>query len=205
MAETRIPTKGNLLASKKSLALAKTGYDLLDRKRQVLLREMMSMMDKVKVLREQITESYQLGYFYLQQANMSTGVIADIANSIHEENSVKLRFRSVMGVEIPAIEIDDKPLVMEYGFAETSSKVDEAYIQFNKIKKLTMLLAEVDNGVYRLAKAISSTQKRANALKNIVIPNLSENIKVIGEALEEKEREEFSRLKVIKAKQTKTA
>ena len=69
------PTKGNLLKTKKSLELAKVGYDLLDRKRNVLIREMMLLMDKVKILRNEVTDSYSLGYYLLQQANISTGVI----------------------------------------------------------------------------------------------------------------------------------
>ena len=54
----------------------------------------------------------------------------------------------------------------------TSSLVDEAYIQFDRVKKLTAELAEVENSVYRLATAVGKTQKRANALKNIIIPPL---------------------------------
>ena len=63
---------------------------------------------------------------------------------------------------------------------------------------VTVELAEVENSVYRLANAIRKTQKRANALKNIIIPRFDETVKFITEALEEKDREEFSRLKVIK-------
>ena len=77
-------------------------------------------------------------------------------------------------------------------------------MQFQKVKDLTMVLAEVDNSVYRLAHAIRKTQKRANALKNIVIPNFEYTVKFITDALEEKEREEFSRQKVIKANKEKT-
>ena len=61
------------------------------------------------------------------------------------------------------------------------------------------MLAEVDNSVFRLANAIKKTQTRANALKNIVIPRYEETVKVIENSLEEREREEFSRQKVIKA------
>jgi len=201
MADIKVfPTKGNLLATKKSLELAKIGYDLLDRKRNVLIREMMLLMDKVKLLRNEITDSYTLGYFLLQQANISTGVINDIATSVTEENTIKVTYRSVMGVELPNVSFDKKTPKLEYGFTESNSRVDEAYIQFHKIKGLTIVLAEIDNSVYRLANAIRKTQKRANALKNIVIPNLEMTVKFITEALEEKEREEFSRLKVIKAK-----
>ena len=78
--------------------------------------------------------------------------------------------------------------------------LDEAYRSFIKVKKLTAELVEIENSVYRLADAISKTQKRANALKNIVIPRFEGNAKFIADALEEKEREEFSRLKVIKKK-----
>ena len=81
----------------------------------------------------------------------------------------------------------------------TGSLVDEAYIEFDRVKKLTAELAEVENSVYRLATAVNKTQKRANALKNIVIPRLTSTVKFISDSLEEKEREEFSRLKVIKA------
>ena len=93
--------------------------------------------------------------------------------------------------------------VIPYGLEESNSRIDEAYFQFQKVKETTMLLAEVDNTVYRLAHAISTTQKRANALKNIVIPRYEAQIRNISADLEEKEREEFSRMKVIKANKEK--
>ena len=63
---------------------------------------------------------------------------------------------------------------------------------------LTAQLAEIENSVCRLADAVEKTQKRSNALNNIMIPRLEETVKFITQALDEKEREEFSRLKVIK-------
>lgn len=196
-------TKGNLLQAKKSLALAKMGFDLMDRKRNVLIREMMTLVDKVKLMRNEITDAYAKGYYYLQQANVSTGVITNITSQIKLDNSVRITYRSVMGVEVPSVIYESKPIEMDYGLVDTNSRVDEAYIQFQKVKELTMILAEVDNSVYRLASAIRKTQKRANALKNIVIPNFEYTVKFISDALEEKEREEFSRLKVIKSSKEK--
>ena len=198
------PTKGNLIASKKSLSLARMGYDLLDRKRNVLIREMMMLVDKVKLLREEITQAYATAYYLLQQANISTGVISDIASSVHVETGVHVTYRSVMGIEVPSVTIDPSPIKMEYGFDESNSRVDEAYIQFHRVKELTVVLAEVDNSVYRLANSIKKTQKRANALKNILIPRFEETVKFITDALEEKDREEFSRLKVIKRQKNKS-
>jgi len=71
-------------------------------------------------------------------------------------------------------------------------------MNFLKVKELTIKLAEIENSVYKLAYAVKRTQKRVNALKNIVIPRFEKNIHSISGSLEEKEREEFSRLKVIK-------
>ncbi len=66
------------------------------------------------------------------------------------------------------------------------------------MKELTIKLSMVENSAYRLATSISKTQKRANALKNITIPTYEALVTNISNALEEKDREEFTRLKVIK-------
>ena len=198
MALKVVPTKGNLIAMKKSLQLANLGYSLMDQKRYVLIKEMMSLLDDVKVIREQITSSYQEAYDALQEANISMGLISDIVNSIPEDYGISIAYRSVMGVEIPKISYNKQPLKMTYDIERSNSKVDYAYNCFYKVKQLTVLLAEVENSVYRLANTIRKTQKRANALKNISIPRFESTVKVITEALEEKEREEFTRQKVIK-------
>jgi len=205
MATQVAATKGNLIAKKKSLALAKNGYDLMDRKRNILIKEMMSLVDKVKELRGQIQEAYDLGYYLLQRANIHSGIISNISEQIPVETGIQVTYRSVMGVEVPEIIIENthKEDEIPYGLEESNSYIDEAYLQFQKVKQITMILAEVDNSVYRLANSISKTQKRANALKNIVIPRYEAEIKQISSSLDEKEREEFSRMKVIKANKEK--
>ncbi|MGN1088803.1 MAG: V-type ATP synthase subunit D [Huintestinicola sp.] len=199
MAEQIFPTKGNLLNVKKSLALAKLGYELLDRKRNVLIRELMMMVDAAKALRGSITDTYKDAYAALQRANITMGLISRIAEGMPVENSVSVSYRSVMGCELPKVTLDMSPSRMPYGFENTDGNVDVAYISFSRVKQMTAMLAEVDNGVFRLASAIKKTQTRANALKNIVIPRYESTVKFIENSLEEKEREEFSRQKVIKA------
>ena len=198
MALKVVPTKGNLIAMKKSLQLANLGYNLMDQKRNVLIKEMMTLLDDVKIIRDQITSSYQEAYDALQEANISMGLISSIVNSTPEDYGISIAYRSVMGVEIPKISYNQQPLKMTYDIERSNSKVDYAYNCFYRVKQLTVLLAEVENSVYRLANTIRKTQKGANALKNISIPRFESTIKVISEALEEKEREEFTRQKVIK-------
>ncbi len=198
MAAQVFPTKGNLISTKKSLSLAKLGYELLDRKRNILIREMMSMIETAKEVRESIEDTYKRAYNALQYANITMGVISAIAESIPVEDSVNITYRSVMGVELPTITIDDKPFKMSYGFYDTNSALDLAFKSFSEVKKMTVLLTEVENSIFRLATNIKKTQSRANALRNIIIPKFEETIKYISNSLEEKEREDFSRLKVIK-------
>ncbi len=197
--DTVFPTKGNLLAGKKSLHLAKVGYDLLDRKRNILIREMMTLIDKASDVRGDIDRTYKQAYIALQRANITLGICDEIANSVSEENGVSVQYRSVMGVELPTVTIDcpEAPPPI-YSMADTNSQLDYAYLCFHQVKMLTVKLAEVENSIYRLAQAIKKTQSRANALENIVIPKFNKTTKYISESLEEKEREDFSRLKVIK-------
>ncbi len=199
MAQQVFPTKGNLINTKKSLLLARLGYELMDRKRNILIREMMSLIDTAKSIRGEIEETYTKAYLTLRRANITLGICEEIANTIPIENSLSISYRSVMGVEIPHVSLNPAPPSVYYGFSSTNSQLDSAYISFDKAKQLTVTLSELENSVYRLANAIKKTQRRANALKNIIIPRFEETVKFITDSLEEKDREEFSRLKVIKA------
>ncbi len=200
MAEQQVfPTKGNLIAMKRSLSLALLGYDLLDRKRNILIRELMALVDKAAELRTTIEDTYKDAYSALQLANIALGVITPYAECVPLENGITLTSRSVMGVELPKVGIEPRELDINYGFLNTASQLDRAYLAFDKVKKTTVLLAEVENSIYRLSVAIRKTQRRANALQNIIIPRDRATVKYISDSLEEKEREEFSRLKVIKA------
>lgn len=204
MANTQIfPTKGNLMASKKSLALAKSGYELMDRKRNILIREMMEQVEEVRNLRAKISETYEEAYRALRCANITMGVISEYAKAVPVDTGISITYKSVMGVDIPKIHYEEKELSLCYGLETTNSSLDYAYQCFHKVKLMVITLAEMDNALYRLANAISKTQKRANALQNVVIPEYQENIKYISEVLEEREREEFSRQKVIKATKEK--
>lgn len=194
------PTKGNLMAAKRSRELAENGFDLMDKKRNILIREMMSLIDRATQLQERIDKTFTEAYQALFLANISMGGAEDIAMAIPIDKSVRVRYRSVMGVELPTVaSTPTDTSIMPYGFLGTTSALDDAFKKFIKVKELTIELAELENSIYRLAYSIKKAQKRANALHNIVIPGLSENIARISEELEEKEREEFVRLKVIKA------
>ncbi|MDR0326086.1 MAG: V-type ATP synthase subunit D [Oscillospiraceae bacterium] len=194
------PTKGNLMALNRTLTLARTGYELMDRKRNILIREMMRLIDAAAALQSRIDSTFAEAYQALQIANIALGTCRSLADNMPLDTSVQIRFRSVMGVEIPYVTADSAPPAAPLGFISTNSDFDEAVAQAFKAKRLITEMAEVETSIYRLAYAIKKTQKRANALQNVIIPDLTAKVKFITAALEEKEREEFVRMKVIKAR-----
>ena len=190
------PTKGNLILAKNSLSLSKMGYDLMDKKRNILIRELMALIDQAKEIQSQIDRTFREAYSALQKANMDNGInyVQTISYTVPVEQSIRVKTRSIMGVEIPLVEAEPSGTAPTYAFYTTRESMDKARIAFM-----------VENSAYRLALAIKKTQKRANALKNITIPHYEALAKSISEALEEKEREEFTRLKVIKRMKEKKA
>ena len=194
------PTKGNLILAKNSLALATQGYGLMDKKRNILLRELMGLIDQAKAIQSEIDSTFTAAYKALQKANIEMGIhyVEEIAGSLPVTDDIRIKARSIMGTEIPHIKYDAKQNDLTYSFSTTHESVDIAREAFREVKELTIKLAEVENSAYRLAANIKKTQKRANALKNITIPMYTNLVHTISNALEEKEREEFTRLKVIK-------
>ena len=194
------PTKGNLILAKNSLALANQGYELMDKKRNILIRELMELIDQAKDIQEQIDSTFTHAYKCLQHANIEHGIslVSQLAYTVPIEDSIKIKSRSIMGTEIPLVDYTPDENQPTYSFSTTDESIDRAREAFRKVKELTIKLSMIENAAYRLATNIKKTQKRANALKNVTIPTYTTLVSSISNALEEKEREEFTRLKVIK-------
>ena len=195
------PTKGNLMLAKNSLALARQGYDLMDKKRNILIRELMDLIEEARTIQEEIDSTFTYAYQCLQRANIENGI------SMVEQlaYTVTIQTRSIMGTEIPHVKYIPDAGQPTYAFSTTKESIDIAREAFRKVKDLTIKLSMVENAAYRLASNIKKTQKRANALQNITIPMYSNLVYSITNALEEKEREEFTRLTVIKRMKEKKA
>lgn len=200
--ENIAPTKANLISAKSSLEFSEQGFELLDRKRNVLIRELMEYVDKAKSIKNKINSIFSEAYKALERANITMGIyeVGEIAMAVPEANDYNILFKSVMGVEVPHIYFNKEDIKPSYGFYKSNTAMDLAYKSFNEVKYLIYELAELENAIYRLAMEVKKTQKRANALENIQIPRFKATVKSISEVLEEKEREDFFRLKVVKKK-----
>ena len=194
------PTKANLIRAKNLLDFSQKGFELLDKKRNVLIREMMGLMNKAKNIQSRIATTFEEAFQALKIVNVSMGVnnVEEIAMSVPTVEEFEILSKSVMGVEIPSVKYEKQELETYYGFFRTNPTLDIAVIKFREVKFFIYELAEIENSVYKLAMEIKKTQKRANALEKIQIPKYMDQVKFIEEVLEEKEREDFFRLKRVK-------
>lgn len=202
MAAKVTPTRANLLKSKSKLAFSTKGYNLLDKKRTVLIQEIVKLVDQAKEIEAKIESTFAEAYQALQECSISLGMsnISDYTLSIPPEQEYQLRKRSVMGVDIPELVLDEEEFNNNFplSFTSNSPALDIALQKFNEVKFLSYQLAEVENTAFKLSQEIKKASKSANALSKIQIPKLTQDIKYIQESIEEKDREENFRIKKVK-------
>ncbi len=163
----------------------------------------MTLVSEAERIEVEISQIFAEAYEALQQASISMGLshLEEFALSVKEEIPFDIRAKSVMGIDIPEVNYQKEcEKVLPYGFYENNPALDITINRFNDVKFLSYQLAEIETRAFKLSREIKKTQKSANALEKIQIPRLKEEIKTIQETLEEKEREEFFRLKKIKDK-----
>lgn len=196
-----LPTKSNLIKLKKTIILAKQGQELLEKKKYILMKEVEKYISKRVQIEDEFKEQYEKAFYMLQNANVDIGInkVSSIAHNIGVDETLDIKYITVMGVEIPIVDYKqrEKP-ELTFGLLGTTINLDEAIIEFQKLKKILIDLAEIEVTVKRLNDSIVKVQKRSNSLKDIVIPNYEKQEKRIQETLDERDREEFTRMKMIK-------
>ena len=197
------PTRMELLKLKQREKLAIKGHSLLKEKRNALIMEFFNILERVKGSRENVSEKLIDAYKDLTAAQIIMGDLAvrKAAMSVKESVNVDIESRSIMGVVVPVMDYDvQKRNIVErgYGFMDTSVKLDESAKEFEESLALIIELAEVEKTIILLAGEIESTKRRVNALEHIIIPRIKNTVKYIEMRLEEMDRENFVRLKMIK-------
>ena len=197
------PTRMELLKLKQREKLAVKGHSLLKEKRNALIMEFFNILERVKGSRDEVAVKIQEAYQDLTEAQIIMGDLSvkKAAMSVTESVDVDIDSRSVMGVVVPVVEseISQRTIVERgYGFMDTSVKLDEAAKKFEESIQLIIELGEIEKTIMLLASEIESTKRRVNALEHIIIPRLENTVKYIEMRLEEMERENFVRLKMIK-------
>ena len=195
------PTRINLIQTKRTLSLAESGRNILERKRDILLRELRHSIYDAERAREELGEALAKAYRSLMEAELAKGseAVENTALGSSFEPDFLLDFRSIMGVTVPVVEFKNETDVKpDYGFANTSAELDLAFGLFYGVLEFVAELARAEGITFQIANDVRKTQRRVNALNFVLIPLYRETVKRIELVLEEKEREEFVRMKRVK-------
>jgi len=199
------PTRATLIALKRRMKTAQTGHSLLKMKRDGLMIEFFEVLNKAKTVRKELVDALIEAEQRLNMAKAAEGTVTinSVAYSLQKEPAIQLESRNIMGVVVPKISsesVQKKMYERGYGIIGTSAAIDEAAESYEKLVDKIILAAEVETGLIRLVKDIDSTKRRVNGLEFKVIPDLKDTIKFIGMALEEMERDNVVKLKMLKGK-----
>jgi V/A-type H+-transporting ATPase subunit D len=195
------PTRINLIRTKKTLKQSKSGLELLERKRDVLMRELRHFTYDAKKLREELNSILARAFQHLIESKIIMGPesVENVALAFSLKENFILDHRSIMGVTVPLVKFQrEQNVTPEYGFANTNVMLDKTFNEFSDVLEQIAQLAELEGAAFKIAYDIQKTQKRVNALKHVFIPRYTEIVNRIELVLEEKEREEFIRMKKAK-------
>lgn len=201
------PTKSNLLALKRQLAFAEEGYDLLDQKRQILIFELINRLDRTRETERRVNEALRRAHDVLREALLDLGSqgLERAAVGVRMDHQAQLSIEPMMGLRIPRVAARVESPTAQFGLSGTSANADLTMQRFAEVLPLIADLAELENAVVRLARELRKTQRRCNALSKIFIPVQHETINYITGSLEERERESFTILKMIRNRLTQSA
>lgn len=198
------PTRGELLKTLRQITLTKRGYELLKEKRDALVMEFFNVLTQLEDARKRTYEVLREAYRSLSLAMVAMGSleVRKAAAATGIELEIDIATRSIMGVAVPVIEaqkLERKVTERGYSLVQTSAELDLAAKKFEKALAAMLKLAEVEETLRLLARETERTKRRVNSLEHVVIPRLETIKKFIERHLEELERENFFRLKRIKA------
>jgi V/A-type H+-transporting ATPase subunit D len=195
-----LPTKIELISTRRRLQTAVRVKKVLDDKREVLLKRLDEVIQQATAARDKISQPLSDAYLALYDAYLELGPLRLEGTAANTPPIVEadVAVRGIVGVEVPSVRLSEKEVGMTYGFADTSVAVDSASRQMRKVLPSIFRAAEFENAIFRLAKELEKTQHLLNALEYVIIPRYENSIRYIQQTLEEREREEFTRLKHVK-------
>ena len=194
------PTKTNLINEKRGLGLALQGYDLLEKKREILVIELLKRMDELGLLEKEIQELTEKSYRHLRKMLLVVGRERALALSSKPVRSITLKTGSVnvSGMNLPTLIVRAGAPELNYSFINSFAVCDETVIEFSELLQKLAAAAGLRSIVWRLAREVKKTQRRVNALDKMVIPRSGEIVKFIESTLDERDRESLFAVKLLK-------
>lgn len=187
---------------KEQLAVSTNGYELLEEKREILVRELMHLVEQVKLLEDEINQVVNEAYPAFKKMLMLNGAdqIERISHDIHYDFDMYEKTVVIGGMQFETIDVELPEKELFYSFEGTYANTDAMITKFFDLLSLLTQMASIRTIVWRLAEEVKRTQRRVNALDKMIIPQTVETAKYIESVLEERERENIFVLKALKKK-----
>ena len=199
------PTKSSYLQIKRDLAFAREGFELLELKRQILVLELMGRVELARRVQAEIEQLLREAHEALRQAavNAGTAQLKRESAGVHVRHRIRIDSHTVVGLSLPVVDSECEAPGAQFGLGHGTSTSDAVMRRFLAVVQRVGKLAEVENAVVRLAREVRRTQRRVNALEKIFIPDYEETRQYIVEALEEREREGFVIMRMVKGRRAR--
>ena len=196
------PTKSNSLELKRSLAFASEGYELLEQKRQILVFELMSRLERSRTIQKEVDGTLAGAFASLREAVLRAGSarLAAEALGVPGRPTLRLQEERLMGINLPGIVSELPPAGPTFAPGSGPAVSDQVVKRFRQALEVVTRMAELENAVILLANELRKTQRRVNALEKIFLPDYRDTLKYIAEVLEEREREGYVIMKMTKAR-----
>lgn len=205
MEEVR-PTRAELLERRAQIQLAQQGMDLLKQKRDALLIEFMSVMDETLRLSGALQKAVSEAQYSLAVAKAVDGTVSLRSAGMATKGRVVVDMTGtkIMGVSVPVVTKGESPMrssfTRGYSITGISSRIDESADKFERILDVIIEYADIETRLKRLGEEINKTNRRVNALEQVTVPQLTEQVAYIRMTLDERAREDLFRLKKVKKK-----
>ena len=202
MEEVKI-NRSELLELKDKLKIAQNGHRVLTKKRDGLIMEFFKLVKEVKDTRKLLNEQLNKALKLLEEIKKERGLfyIKTVSYSLKDKPVIKVSIKNFMGVKMPEISMKKTENAERIKYMTTLDLKTILLIKhFENLLKLTVETLEIEISLKKLLNEIEQTKRKVNALEEIHIPKIKEQIKFIKLSLEELERENILKLKKIKNK-----
>lgn len=196
------PTKSNLMKIKDELAFSKTGYDLLDQKRSILVSELLTLVDQAVDYQNRVEKALKEADEALEDAIMHMGrlKVANLAGAVNISSSITLTSRKVMGVALPRVSTEFSGSGPFFSPEGTSMLSEVAVSKYRDALSLMGQMAELKVSIMRLAREVRKTIRKVNSLEKLVIPDREATVRYLTGRIEEAERESMIQMKSAKSR-----
>ncbi len=190
----------NLIRFKRTLVFLRKAHDLLEDKRDILLLEVSRRAGEAAKVREELNRSLKEAYELLESTTVVMGTkeletAGKIPRISFDLTSSK---RKVMGVTTVSFQLANIKRTIGYDISRPTVLLDDTSERFFQALPLIIRVAELESTLFRLVEEVKKTQQRINALEQSLIPRYAATVSLITSVLEERDREEFVRVKKVK-------